>query len=146
MAENDATITHQKLQDIWTSGAEDRIGVDGFSSHLPLRIHDAEGLPAVHIGTITLDEVLIRLDLLRIREADTGRKQCDRNAQALEIAITAVQNMIDRTPRASDHLHHCGISTCGNSYFCHGARCAGAVWICPACELDQRDTHTNGVR
>jgi hypothetical protein len=42
-----------------------------------------------------------------------------------------------------EHRHVCGVPTCGNYYVCHGARCAGTVWLCPACDLDQRDAHAD---
>ena len=38
-----------------------------------------------------------------------------------------------------DHIHTCGVKGCGNYYRCHVGRCAGAVWICPACEMDEQD-------
>jgi hypothetical protein len=40
---------------------------------------------------------------------------------------------------SSEHTHHCGVKGCDNFYKCHGARCAGNEWLCPACELDEKD-------
>jgi len=52
----------------------------------------------------------------------------------------------ERMKAQGEHEHVCGVPTCGNSYRCHGTRCAGTVWLCPACELDQRDDYLNSLQ
>jgi len=79
-----------------------------------------------------LDELIVLL------ERDLARRAPQRQSNLHAEAVAE-----SRSLRADEHRHVCGVPTCGNYYVCHGTRCAGTVWLCPACELDQRDAHAD---
>jgi hypothetical protein len=111
-------------------------GPDGFSDH--------ETLPPVIEGPMTPQEAMQRLHWLMAREREACRAQPNQNALALMLAMMVLQNQIDRAPKPGEHEHRCGVLGCDNRFSCTRERCAGTTWICPACELDQRDTyHSN---
>ncbi len=67
----------------------ERSGVDGYS-------HFDELPPVVADAAMSWDEALTRVAWLHGRERATGRRQNDRNAVALELAVTAMRNQQDR--------------------------------------------------
>lgn len=110
-------------------------GPDGFS--------DPETLPPVTDAPMTADDALMRLAWLFLREKETGRAQATENAAALHLAMQAITRELDAA-KPGEHQHRCGVLGCDNQFSCTRERCAGTTWICPACELDQRDTyHSN---
>ena len=97
---------------------------------------------------LTVNAALDELVVLRGDMAKQGSPEAQRYAEALRQGIEALRGVAGamreiEQVKAGEHTHICGVKGCGNRYACHGSRCAGAVWTCPACELDQKDDYNN---
>lgn len=88
---------------------------------------------------MSLDDALLHVQFIRDCYAATNRKLALAQAEALTMAMDALKSQMDAELRPSEHWHACGVVGCGNRYACHGRQCAGDVWTCPACELNQQD-------
>ncbi len=97
---------NKSLPEIWDLGVTEgwdfqQPVVTATEGRSALRIHDAaarfqaDGYSGAEPSTMTLVDAINHLHFLRQQQLDCGRKMALRHAEALELAITAVQNMLD---------------------------------------------------